>query len=197
MGSMEVLWEQTYAGSAGSYDYGLAVTIGNNGNVIVAGVITNNNATTDIIILKYATDGTLLVSTLIGDGNNQFDIPTAITTDWQDNIFVIGSNMNTPTDSKWIISKLNSNGILQWSNSYNYSNFHEIPSSIKFSGNDLSVMGFSSSSSSEWDFANVIFSGSNGNILIGERKQIANLSTNDPISIRGYSKWKTILRACA
>jgi hypothetical protein len=180
----QVLWEQTYAGSAGSYDYGLAVTIGNNGNVIVAGVITNNNATTDIIILKYATDGTLLVSTLIGDGNNQFDIPTAITTDWQDNIFVIGSNMNTPTDSKWIISKLNSNGILQWSNSYNYSNFHEIPSSIKFSGNDLSVMGFSSSSSSEWDFANVIFSGSNGNILIGERKQIANLSTNDPISIK-------------
>lgn len=180
----QVLWEQTYAGSAGSYDYALAVTNDNNGNILVAGVITNNNATTDVIILKYATGGNLLFSTLLGDGNNQFDIPTAITSDNQGNIFVIGSNMSTSTDSNWTIFKLNNNGILQWSNSYNYSAFHEIPSSIKLAGNDISVIGFSGSSPSEWDFANVIFSDLNGNILTEERKQIADLSLVDVVSIK-------------
>jgi hypothetical protein len=180
----QVLWEQTYAGSAGSYDYGLAVAIGNNGQIFVAGVVTNNNATTDVIILKYATDGTLLFSTLIGDGNNQFDIPTAITSDSQGNVFVIGSNMNTSTDSNWTIIKLNNNGIMQWSNSYNYSSFHEVPSNIKLEGNDISVIGFSGSSPSEWDLANVIFSELNGNILSEERKQIADLSIDDVVSIK-------------
>jgi hypothetical protein len=53
----EVAWEQTFAGSAGSYDYGLATEIDNNGNVVVAGVLTTNNQTTDIVILKYSGSG--------------------------------------------------------------------------------------------------------------------------------------------
>lgn len=183
-----VLWEQTYGGSAGSYDYGLAITEANNGDIIVAGVITNDSLTSDIIILKYNNNGSLIWSEVLESGNNKYDIPTAITSDSNGNVFVIGSTLNTPTDSEWKIFKLNTSGITQWSSSYDYSNLQEIPVSIILKANIVAVRGFSNSTSSNWDFAELEFSQQNGTLLDENRTLIPNISLSDNIAVDSDSQ---------
>ena len=180
----QVLWEQTFAGTAGSNDYGLAVILDNNQNVLVAGVVTTNNQTTDIALLKYSPSGSLLWSSIIDGGNNSFDIVTALATDANNNIFLVGGTISSTSQSDWYISKFNSNGTQTWNTSYDYVNLHELPISIEIIDNgNISVAGFSNSANNVWDFTSLNFSGTNGSILSEEREEIPDLSISDAISI--------------
>jgi hypothetical protein len=54
----DLLWENTYAGSATGTDYGYALTLDPSGNVYVAGFGNGDNpATFDIFVLKYDSNG--------------------------------------------------------------------------------------------------------------------------------------------
>src|SRR5205823_6809850 len=54
----DVLWENTYAGSANGTDYGYAIAVDQDGNAYVAGFGNGDSpATYDIFVLKYDADG--------------------------------------------------------------------------------------------------------------------------------------------
>lgn len=180
----QIMWEQTFAGIVGSYDYGLAVTLDNSQNILVAGVVTTSNQTTDIALLKYSSSGTLLWSSIIDGGNNQFDVATSLICDAQNNIYLIGGTISLSTQSDWYITKFNSNGTQLWDTSYDYANLQELPISVKIiSGGDIVVGGFSNSSAAVWDFAELSFSGVDGAILSENRETIPDLSISDAITI--------------
>ena len=174
------LWEQTYAGNTNSYDYGLAVTIDNDENILVAGVVSSPNQTTDIAILKYSPTGEFNWAQIIDGGFNQFDFPTAITSDGDGKLYVVGNVLNPISQTDWIMMELNSSGEIQWTSFYNYANLHEIPTTIKIeNASELVVSGFSNSTVNSWDFAKVVFSKNNGTILSKSRENIPNLTLLD------------------
>lgn len=50
--SGQLLWDEHFAGAANRHDFGLAVTLDANDNIIVAGSVTLADQTTDIAVLK-------------------------------------------------------------------------------------------------------------------------------------------------
>lgn len=180
----QILWEHTFAGTAGSYDYGLTVTLDNNQNVLVAGVVTTSNQTTDIPLLKYSPSGSLLWSSTIDGGNNQFDVATSLVCDASNNIYLVGGTISLSTQSDWYITKFNSSGTQLWNTSYDYANLHELPLTVKtIGGGNIAVGGFSNSSVAAWDFAELRFSGADGSVLSENREEIPDLSISDAVAI--------------
>lgn len=68
------LWSRMYAGPAGGNDEGVSVAVDSEGNVIIAGTVTNAGKNTDIYVAKYASaDGALLwEATYAGDGTTDY-----------------------------------------------------------------------------------------------------------------------------
>jgi subtilisin family serine protease len=180
----QIIWEQTFGGDFGNYDYGLATSIDANGNILVAGIVTTLNQTTDIVILKYTENGTLLWSRYLGSNNNQFDIPTSLVTDMNGSIYVTGGTYNLLTKTDWLVSKLDANGMVQWNKSYNYADLDEAAIEVGITNNgNVAVRGFSSPQTSIWDFAEVVFSSENGDLLQESRKEIPDISVTDALGL--------------
>lgn len=157
-----IIWTNTYNGNSNSTDFGTAVCIDQDNNVIVAGATFNTLSNYDFVIIKYDTDGNLIwTQTFNGSGNN-YDVPTAVTTDINNNIFVIGASMGGTSLTDYLTLKLDYSGNVIWNSSYNYANLYEIPTGIVIddSGN-IFVSGASASSFNNWDYAIVEYD-SNG-----------------------------------
>lgn len=103
-----VLWEQRYAGPANGSDTATAVTVDDQGNVLVTGssstFATTNQfyvpETNDFYTAKYAAaDGALLWERHYNGPANANDVPQAIAVDDQGNVVVTGSSAGAGTDS--------------------------------------------------------------------------------------------------
>lgn len=182
--SGQLLWERTFAGPAGGNDYGVAVTLDENQNIIVAGVVSLSDLTTDIVVLKYSSTGTLLWSAILPGTSGQFDIATKITRDGSNNIYVAGFTIDPVSRYDWTVTKLSSSGNQLWNTTYDHAGFNEIPLKIKPVGtNKISVRGLSNSTATEWDFANVRFNANNGSVVAANRQHLSDLSALDAVSI--------------
>lgn len=149
-----IIWENTFNGSSNSTDFGTAVCVDQNNNVIVVGATLNTTSNYDFVVIKYDTDGNLIwTQTFNGTGNN-YDVPTAVTTDINDNIFVVGASMGGTSLTDYLTLKLDGLGNIMWNSTYNYTNLYEIPTGIVIdnSGNII-VSGASASSFNNWDYA--------------------------------------------
>ena len=117
----DVLWENTYAGSATGTDYGYALTLDASGNVYVAGFGNGDNpATFDIFVLKYDADGNpVWTQRWTSPITNYSAYAYSIAVDSQGNVFTTGFESDGFTDGEFITLKFNSSGILQWATPYN------------------------------------------------------------------------------
>jgi len=117
----DVLWENTYAGSATGVDYGYALAVDQNGNTYVAGFGNGDNpATYDIFVLKYDADGnSVWTQRWTSPITNYSAYAYSIAVDNQGNVFTTGFESDGFTDGEFITLKFNSSGVLQWATPYN------------------------------------------------------------------------------
>jgi len=117
----DLLWENTYTGSATGTDYGYALTLDPSGNVYVAGFGNGTNpATFDIFVLKYDADGnSVWTQRWTSPITNYSAYAYSIAVDNQGNVFTTGFESDGFTDGEFITLKFNSSGVLQWATPYN------------------------------------------------------------------------------
>jgi uncharacterized delta-60 repeat protein len=117
----DLLWENSYAGSATGTDYGYALTLDSSGNVYVAGFGNGDNpATFDIFVLKYDADGnSVWTQRWTSPITNYSAYAYSIAVDNQGNVFTTGFESDGFTDGEFITLKFNSSGTLQWATPYN------------------------------------------------------------------------------
>jgi len=115
-----ILWEREYNHTANDKDYGAAITTDASGNVYVAGAGTAANGFFDYIILKYASDGTLLWTVTHNGVSNGHDVPVAIAVDASGNVYVSGGSENGTALVDYCTIKYDSNGNQQWLSHYDY-----------------------------------------------------------------------------
>lgn len=151
-----LLWQQTFAGTAGAQDYGVAVVADASGNCFVAAAITNLTTGLDIAVLKYNSSGTLLWSAAWNGPANLMDAPSCLAIDPSGNIYAAGSTLSTPANPDYALVKLNAGGSVQWSATYDYAGFADVATGIEFDLlNDPVITGGSASAINEWDYATI------------------------------------------
>ena len=110
----DVLWTDTYAGSATGTDYGYALAVDQNGNAYVGGFGNGDNpATFDIFILKYDSNGNRVwTQRWSSPVTNYSAYAYSIAVDKQGNVFTTGFMSDGLTDGEFITLKFDSAGDL-------------------------------------------------------------------------------------
>jgi len=180
-----VLWEKTFAGPTNGYDYGVALSLDNQDNVFVAGVVSTASGQSAVQLIKYNSNGSLLWSSLWGNNvGNLYDLPTSITLDDSGNIIVIGATINSALKTDWILLKFDPTGSLLWDKTFDYAGHHDLPTQVVVNpSNDIEVLGFSENAPASVNFVRVAFSGSSGLVLSQEAKYLSEISGSSPTSV--------------
>ena len=105
----ELVWQRKLSGVS-STDVGNGIAVDNLGNVYIVGY-TNNASTSDILIAKYNSSGTLLwQTTLTGSGTDE---GRGIAVDSSGNVYITGS-INNGSNYDIITAKYDTNGNILW-----------------------------------------------------------------------------------
>jgi hypothetical protein len=114
------VWVRRYDGPAHSDDKAYAISIDNSNNVYVTGYCTVSGTGTDIITIKYSSNGTQLwYKTYNGSGNTD-DKAYAIAVDELNYIYVSGYTTTANQGADYIVIKYSSsNGSQNWVQKYN------------------------------------------------------------------------------
>jgi hypothetical protein len=134
-------WFKNFNGTVNDWDEGVDMALDNDENILVLGFTTNNETVQDfdITVLKYDKNGNLIWEyTKDLDGNN-FDEPTAMAIDINNNIYVTGKTDNSM--SKIFTLKLNESGEHQWTK-YFTDNENPCESTSIIVNNNIYVCGY-------------------------------------------------------
>ena len=116
-------WSYRESGSLfGSDEEANALALDASGNLYVSGYLKNSGTSSDMIVAKFSANGTLLWQRIIDGVNHESDRLYDLDIDNTGNIYVCGkSDVNTTwqVDDEITLSKLNNNGVLQWTTIYN------------------------------------------------------------------------------
>ncbi|MFM2267312.1 MAG: hypothetical protein RL757_753, partial [Bacteroidota bacterium] len=106
-------------------------TVDASGQVINVGNTTVSGQGTDIAIQKVDNDGNVVWQRIYNSSNNQNDVGIAVTTDFDDNIYICGmTNVNNQQDV--LVVKYNRDGVFQWVNQYNNAaNGNDVATTLK------------------------------------------------------------------
>jgi hypothetical protein len=116
----DLLWANTYAGSATGTDYGYALAVDQNGNAYVGGFGNGDNPTYDIFVLKYSNNGEVVWTQRWSSPIQTYSAYAySVAVDKQENVYVTGFMSDGLTDGEFITLKYDSTGNLQWSARYN------------------------------------------------------------------------------
>lgn len=162
-----LLWQQTYAGTAGMSDAAADIYIDGSYNVYVTGTVVNSVADDqDIAVLKYNSSGVLQWTYFHHGSNvNVQDAGTAITSDNSTYLFVTGTSGDDSDlfDYKTISLKM-SDGSEQWVSKYDYAGLAEAPKKITYKTGTVTVVGASQENMSpiKWEMATVSYNATTG-----------------------------------
>lgn len=160
------LWEHT-TGTPDTIDWSSSALDGS-GNLIVVGntMVTTNN--TDMLITKYATDGTVLWQIQYNHTNNNRDYGVAVSIDASDDIYVAGTSITSSGNGyDWVIQKYDDGGTLIWEEQYNGpGSSYDVPTDMVLDGaGALYVVGASYGTTSLSDYCTRKYSASNGTFI--------------------------------
>lgn len=114
----QTLWTSKYDQNGGQ-DSAIAIVVTNTGQVVVTGITNPTGTNVDIVTIRYnPITGDTLWTRKFGGSGNQFDLPTAITTDNNGFIYVTGYVYNVNKDMFVIKYDINT-GDQVWVNTYN------------------------------------------------------------------------------
>lgn len=159
---------EDWTGTAGTQNffYKNVTKTDGSGNVYVAGATVNGSGTTDILVAKYNSAGTLQWTQQYNGLANYYDFATALVIDGSNNVFVTGAvsndTLNPTINTDVILLKYNSSGVLQWVSTY------AGPAGYFDAGTDLYVTsagvvaltGSSMNSSFNMDYVTILYNSS-------------------------------------
>jgi uncharacterized delta-60 repeat protein len=154
------VWVRRYNGPGNGYDYAIAVTIDDSGNVYVTGNSSGSTTDDDYTTIKYNPVGEELWIARYNGLENQWDEAVAIAVDNIGNVYVTGCSYSVSTNRDFATIKYNSNGDTVWVRKYNGpANDQDYGRAIAIdnSGN-VYVTGESYDSNSDDDYATIKYS---------------------------------------
>jgi subtilisin family serine protease len=180
-----IAWEQTWNGVTNGDDFGTSI-ITNSSTVYVCGATYNLiNNDFDYVVLAYdLVNGDLIWSYIYSDPAGGMDIPSDITLDAQNNIFVTGVRQGATTLADFCTISLSHSGALIWTQLYDFANNNEISAKVIINSNgECIVTGASGNSFSDADICSVMYSPS-GNQLFVKRSESLNIYFDQPLDMK-------------
>jgi uncharacterized delta-60 repeat protein len=163
----ETVWAARYVlPGVGNEAVGRDILVGNDGCVYVAGLFEPEISEWRYCILKYSAEGQMeWITSLTGaaSGNTQ---SAYMEIDADDNVYFTGYTEGHSTGHDYITAKVNSQGIIQWLETFNGpDNLDDKPSDIAIDGDgNVYVTGSSAFSSSHYVYATLKYD-TNGNTM--------------------------------
>ncbi|GAB4131792.1 MAG: hypothetical protein Fur0041_02500 [Bacteroidia bacterium] len=114
-------WMQLFNGPSNSNDYGRAITLDNNNNVIVTGYSFENNNWFDMVTIKYNNSGTQQWTARYNNAANRYEEAWDVVTDPSGNVYVTGQSQavgNNSTPADYATIKYSSSGTQVWVRRY-------------------------------------------------------------------------------
>jgi uncharacterized delta-60 repeat protein len=156
------LWTNRYNGPGNSDDYGQAVTVDGNGDVIVTGYSYGTESDLDYATIKYSSAGVPLWTNRYNGPGNGSDYAVAVAVDGSNNVIVTGgsdagSYLNTYSDYATI--KYSSAGMPLWTNRYgNGSGNDSSAASVAVDGSNNVIVTGTSGNGVDHDYATIQYS---------------------------------------
>jgi hypothetical protein len=163
------LWRQVINGTADSEDQALAVTVGNAGNVIAAGFITNSDTGADLTVIKFnGVTGAELWRQVINGTANVQDQALAVAVGGAGNVIVAGFITSQDTGSDFAVIKFNgAKGTELWRQVINGTR-NDIDQALGVAvrrGGNVVVAGYTTNNRTGRDFTVAEFNGAEGTEL--------------------------------
>ena len=159
-----LLWQDSFNGTFNGKDYGTAIGLDKDGNVIVTGVSQTSAYSSEICIFKYTPTGTQIWTKSFANGF--LCAASALTTDKDNNVYLTGLRYTMGSQSDYLTVMLDENGFLIWDVYYDYAYLHDAAIGIEvnpLTGN-IYVTGASASTSNNYDYATLEYA-TNGSLL--------------------------------
>jgi hypothetical protein len=109
-----MLWQATFNGPNNGGDYSNSLFVDQSGNVYITGRADYGAAWSDIVTIKYNSQGVQQWVARFSGAANYLDEGTIVITDNSGNVYVGGKSVNSGTDFDMILIKYSSNGTLIW-----------------------------------------------------------------------------------
>lgn len=131
--------------------------IASSGHIITVGNTYTAGQNTNVLLTKYATDGTIIWQVEYDNPDNHEDYGIAICEDNSGNFYVAGTSFRTSSSSLDLtVLKFNSSGVNQWAYFFDGSaSGDDIPAGIVSDGTDVYVTGGTESTSTESDYITI------------------------------------------
>ncbi len=192
------LWTNRYNGSGNGGDYGQAVAVDAEGNVIVTGFSVGSGSGTDFATIKYSNAGAeLWVRRYNGPGNSS-DEAHALAVDASGNVFVSGFSFGVGSSFDYATVKYSSAGVALWTNRYDGpgSGADAVQAIGLDTNGNVYVTGYSAGSSGYYDYATVAYASAGGPLWTNrysgpgnaeDSAQSLAVDTNGNVFVTGYS----------
>lgn len=144
----DTIWTRSISGTLnGSDDEASGLLLDQQGNICISGSVKNSGSSSDIMLLKFDPNGTLLWQATYDSPFSESDRSFDMTVDAADNLFVTGKSdiNNSPLvlDDEIITIKYNSAGVRQWVSTYKGSSGIDRGRIIKtLSNGNVNVVGW-------------------------------------------------------
>lgn len=170
------VWEQTTGLPNDNLNY-QASTLDYQERLIIVGNTFTQGEAENFLITKYDQTGGALWQKQYNHAPNQTDFATAVTTDNQGNIYVVGATDQTTTSKlDYVVIKLDANGNTQWTQTYDGFGDNDIAIACAVDNNgNVYVTGNSENGIKNYDYLTIKYD-SNGNQQWTKRYEYAGLT---------------------
>jgi hypothetical protein len=160
------LWNDQVNGSVSGDDFATAIILDGSGNVVVTGAIENGaNEDYDLWIRKYSSTGSILWTDEYDGAGGSYDGGTCIDVDPSGNIYVGGATFTTTGTIDLLTRKYNSNGVVQWTSTWDHIGLYDGAVKIRYSASGISVGGGAQISLNTWRYAVLKFNLGTGTLI--------------------------------
>jgi uncharacterized delta-60 repeat protein len=192
------LWTNRYNGPANSADRAVAVAVGVNGRVFVAGDSYNGNSD-DYLTIAYTSGGTALWTNIYNGPGNSTDSALALAVDSSSgNVYVTGYSYDEGFNPDYTTIAYSNGGVPLWTNRYDGSaNGHDQAQAMAVdSGGNVVVAGFSTTST-DFDYTTIKYSSTgtplwtnhyDGPVNSDDRAQALAVDSSGNIFVTGFSR---------
>ncbi len=180
----DLLWQQTYNGTANGNDYGVAVQTTSGGDIFIAATATNTGNDQDLAILKYNAAGVLQWASTWDGPSGLADVPSDMAIDAFGNVFVCGATFTSPALTDYALVKFSAAGAFQWAQTYDHIGLIDAATSVKLDafGHPI-ITGGSASAVNSWDYATLRYNGTTGAGMDTVRVALPGVGLDQPMGM--------------
>lgn len=161
----ELLWQQTFDGTAGANDYGVAVVTNSAGDVFVAATVHQTGNDLDFALLKYSSTGSLVWDATWNGPSDLADVPAGLFLDSLGNIYMHGASWAGPIFADHAFVKFSGAGAVVWHSMYDHAGLHDAAVGAEIVDGMLVSFGASATAMGEWAVALLTHDPATGAIL--------------------------------